>query len=60
MEFTFGPRRGIYHDITDEINYRDKPFSTEEVQYFETFDLIYRSLCTLLFNYAPRTGKNIS
>jgi transketolase len=56
MEFTFGPRRGIYTNIIDEINAGNKPFSEEEVQYFEAFDLIYRSLCTLLFNYVPTSG----
>lgn len=56
MKFTFGPRRGIYINIIDEINTGGKPFSEDEVQHFETFDLIYRSLCTLLFNYVPTSG----
>jgi transketolase len=55
-KFSFGPRRGIYIDIIDEINTGGKPFSEDEVQHLETFDLIYRSLCTLLFNYVPTSG----
>jgi transketolase len=27
-----------------------------ELQHFETFDLIYRSLCAILFNYVPTSG----
>ena len=56
MAFTFGPRRGIYVDITEEMK-KEKPLlSGDELQHFETFDLIYRSLCAVLFNYVPLSG----
>jgi len=56
MSFTFGPRRGIYIDIQDEMRGGNPPLSIEETQYFERFDLIYRSLCAMLFNYVPTSG----
>jgi transketolase len=56
MSFTFGPRRGIYIDIQDEMKGGSPPLSLEETQYFERFDLIYRSLCAMLFNYVPTSG----
>ena len=56
MAFTFGPRRGTYIDISQELKDTGKPLTTDEVKDFETFDLIYRSLCALLFNYVPTSG----
>ena len=56
MAFTFGPRRGIYIDIVDEMKKGEPVLSIEETQQFERFDLIYRSLCTMLFNYVPTSG----
>jgi hypothetical protein len=40
MAFVFGPRRGLYIDITQEIKTRGEPLPADEVKYFETLDLI--------------------
>ncbi len=56
MAFTLGPRRGIYIDISETMKTEGKRLSAEEVKHFETFDLIYRSLCALLYNYVPTSG----
>ncbi len=56
MSMTFGPRRGVYIDITQELKPEEGPLSTDEHKQFETFDLVYRSLCALLFNYVPTSG----
>ncbi len=56
MAFTLGPRRGVYLDITEDMIGGAGPLSPEEVSFFEAYDLIYRSLCTLLFNYVPTSG----
>lgn len=56
MTLKFGPRRGTYIDIKRELRGREKPLSKDELRYFERFDLIYRSLCALLFNYVPISG----
>ena len=55
MALTFGPRRGVYVDIT-EVMPPEGPLTPEELAHFETFDLLYRSLCALLFNYVPTSG----
>ncbi len=56
MAFTFGPRRGIYLDIAEEVQRSGNRLSAEELNPFESFDLIYRSLCALLYNYVPTSG----
>jgi transketolase len=56
MTLKFGPRRGVYIDISKELKGQKKPLSDNELQVFENFDLTYRSLCALLFNYVPVSG----
>ena len=56
MGLQFGPRRGVYIDITQEIKNAGEPLSVDELKHFELFDLVYRSLCALLFNYVPMSG----
>jgi transketolase len=55
MGFTFGPRRGVYIDIS-EVMPAVGPLTPAELAHFEAFDLVYRSLCALLFNYVPTSG----
>jgi transketolase len=55
MGFELKSRRGVYLDITEEMK-GDSPLPAEQVQQFENFDLVYRSLCALLFNYVPLSG----
>jgi len=56
MAFTFGHRRGVYVDITEVVLPGQGPLDAEELAHFETLDLLYRSLCALLFNYVPTSG----
>ena len=56
MPLSFGPRRGQYLDITEALKGAENPLTAEEVKTFETFDLFYRSLCSMLFNYVPTSG----
>lgn len=56
MGFQFGPRRGVYVDITEEMKTAGEPLTADELKHFELFDLTYRSLCALLFNYVPMSG----
>ena len=55
MALTFGPRRGIYVDIA-ATQTAAGPLTPIELAHFETCDLLYRSLCTLLYNYVPTSG----
>jgi len=54
MALKFGPRRGTYTDISRKM--KGEGLSGEEKKVFEDFDLIYRSLCALLYNYVPASG----
>src|SRR4030066_2282432 len=54
MALKFGPRRGTYTDISRKM--KEEGLSGEEKKIFEDFDLIYRSLCALLYNYVPASG----
>jgi transketolase len=56
MTLKFGPRRGEYIDISKELKGAKGPLSAGELKQFETFDLIYRSLCALMYNYVPTSG----
>lgn len=54
MGFQLGPRRGIFIDITQESGeWRTPP---EAIAHFEQLDLMYRSLCAMLYNYVPVSG----
>ncbi len=55
MTFTFGPRRGAYLDAA-AVMPAHGPLTPAELAHFEAFDLLYRSLCALLFNYVPTSG----
>lgn len=56
MKLKFGPRRGTFTDISLKKKTGGEKLSPEEKQHLETFDLIYRSLCALLYNYVPTSG----
>lgn len=54
--FPWAPRRGKFYRITD---FLDKPASVAEQQSlnaFEKFDLVYRTLCGILYNFVPQSG----
>ena len=56
MTLTLATRRGTYCDVTDELKRGKPPVSAKQIQLLDEFDLIYRTLCTLLFNYVPASG----
>jgi transketolase len=56
MGISFAPRRGIFINIREEMGSHDAPFPPEELATFERLDLIYRSLCAMLYNYVPTSG----
>lgn len=53
MNRTFGARRAVWIDLATDINSR---LNEHELQAFETLDAAYRSLCAMLYNYAPLSG----
>jgi transketolase len=56
MTLKFGPRRAVYIDISKEMKDAKNPLSDADLRRFEALDLLYRSLCALLFNYVPTSG----
>ena len=56
MRLELGPRRATYIDITKAQGSDSRPLSSDELERFGKFDLIYRSLCALMFNYVPMSG----
>jgi transketolase len=53
---TLGPRRGIYLDASGLLQRDGALLDPATVEHFTTFDSIYRSLCTVMFNYVPLSG----
>jgi transketolase len=56
MDFEFGPRRGAYLNIAEEMSSATHRSEATDQDHFEAFDLVYRSLCALLYNYVPMSG----
>jgi transketolase len=53
---SFGPRRGVYINAADRLAEEGDPLDQSTVEDCETFDLIYRTLCAVMYNYAPLSG----
>ena len=56
MKLEFGPRRGEYVEISTLLKTGESPLPVEDAIQFENLDLIYRSLCALMYNYVPTSG----
>src|SRR5437868_4884253 len=52
----FGPRRGIYINAADRLAEEGEPLDESEIQDCDAFDLTYRTLCAVMYNYAPLSG----
>ncbi len=52
---TFAHRRGEYFDIND-ILHSGKILDENEIAKFEKLDLIYRTLCAVMYNFVPTSG----
>ena len=53
--FTLGPRRGQFYDVNDILKSVDS-VQKSELDKFEKLDLIYRTLCGILYNFVPTSG----
>ncbi|MBN1981901.1 MAG: hypothetical protein JW795_10230 [Chitinivibrionales bacterium] len=56
MQMPFAPRRGEYRDSNDLLGNSQYSLQKPQVHHLETFDSLYRSLCAILYNYAPTSG----
>lgn len=53
---SFGARRGIYINVETRMADEGEPLDADTIESFDTLDLIYRTLCALMYNYAPMSG----
>jgi transketolase len=53
MTRSFGPRRAVWIDLTDDVS---TPLPADDLRALETLDQAYRSLCAILYNYVPLSG----
>jgi transketolase len=52
----FGPRRGGFINAADRVFEEGWPLDEATVEQCEAFDLVYRTLCAVLYNYVPLSG----
>ena len=55
-KITFGPRRGVFINIATHIRKNGEPLDQTTVENCDTFDLFYRTLCAVMYNYVPMSG----
>lgn len=53
-KFELGPRRGVFIDLETELDKIE--VSESHLRHLEDFDLVYRTLCGILFNFVPKSG----
>lgn len=56
MTLTLSARRSAYHEIATVASGAGALLAEEERRHFESLDLLYRSLCALMYNYVPLSG----
>jgi len=56
MGFELGKRRAIVLDVSDTTSKQPPPLTADELNAFTELDLVYRSLCALMYNYVPTSG----
>ncbi|TAK57229.1 MAG: hypothetical protein EPO24_10130 [Bacteroidetes bacterium] len=54
--FTLNPRRGVYYNIADALPTPPSLHAQIELPFFEQLDLVYRTLCSILYNFVPTSG----
>ncbi|HSG28594.1 MAG TPA: hypothetical protein VLA34_08955, partial [Candidatus Krumholzibacterium sp.] len=53
-KFDIGPRRGYFAEIGPGNLFYEAP--EETIKMFDDYDLIYRTLCGILYNFVPKSG----
>jgi transketolase len=54
--FSLGPRRGVFVNAAARLAEDGELLDEATLDYCDTFDLIYRTLCAIMYNYAPLSG----
>ena len=53
-KFELGPRRGVFIDLETQLD--AVSISEDHARFLDDYDLIYRALCGILFNFVPKSG----
>jgi transketolase len=53
---SFGPRRGLYVNAAERLAEEGDPLDERTLECCDVFDLFYRTLCAVMYNYAPLSG----
>jgi len=53
---SFGRRRAVFVNAQERVAAEGAPLDEATVSHFEAFDLVYRSLCAVMYNYVPLSG----
>ncbi|OGR48657.1 MAG: hypothetical protein A2021_01330 [Elusimicrobia bacterium GWF2_52_66] len=56
QKFSLAPRRAGYYDVSDVIMSSQFKVDDDDVKALEDIDLIYRTLCAVLYNFVPTSG----
>ena len=54
--FTLDGRRGVYYNVKDLLSTLPSQVAESDLMFFESLDLIYRTLCSILYNFVPTSG----
>jgi transketolase len=55
-QFMLNPRRGEYYNILDVLQDHPSQLTEDDLQFYEQIDLVYRTLCSILYNFVPTSG----
>jgi transketolase len=53
---SFGPRRGVFIDIAARLAKEGEPLDSTALAHCDAFDLVYRTLCAVMYNFVPTSG----
>jgi transketolase len=53
---SFGSRRGVFINAAERVAAEGAPLDEAAVAHFEVLDLVYRTLCAVMYNYVPLSG----
>lgn len=56
QKLELGKRRGVFYEIDSAAKSLTTDISKTEIQILEKIDLVYRTLCSILYNFVPTSG----
>ncbi|MFQ5637512.1 MAG: hypothetical protein ACE5IR_05905 [bacterium] len=56
QKLSLGPRRAVYFNIADTLQDSGFQLGHSQMSFFKSIDIVYRTLCAVLFNFVPTSG----